>query len=143
MYTNHSRFCLQHQLPSIATSMQSDQQSQTKEILSSSNSKRTKAQKLPGNQYGKLSPCARLRWFLTDCNERRRINLKICRVDFIYFIQKPSIDRFIWALFMGELQCLLLGFGNQINNIPPGRSLGLSFFFHYKVMNSLKSNFSL
>ena len=51
------------QLLLIDTSVQNDSRLQMKKILSTCNSKRTMLQKLPRNQLGKLSPCARGRWF--------------------------------------------------------------------------------
>ena len=92
--SNNERFC--NTIATIAlidTSIQSDLQLQTKEILLTSKSKQTYPQKLPQNQQGNFLPCASecvLAEKLCACNERGRVNRKFCLADFAYLIQNPS-----------------------------------------------------
>ena len=86
VFVNKDRFCnIIATVALIDASIQSDWRLQTKGILSTNKSKQTWPQKLPGNQWGKLSLCDTDRCSLRDLcayDERRRVNLKFCLADF-------------------------------------------------------------
>ena len=121
MLSNKGRFC--NTIASVAlvhTSIQSDQQMETKDILSSRNSKQTKPQSCPETSTAN-SRLVRAKGAFQEkvCayNERRRINLKFCLADFVYLMQNPSRAHCSSSIFISQMYAVTPQLLNQINKI--------------------------
>ena len=92
---------------------------QTKEILSSRNSKQTKPQRCPETSTANSRLVRAKGGFLEVCayNERRRVNLKFCRADFVYLIQKRSGGHYNFCVFIAQMCAVTAQFLKQINKI--------------------------
>ena len=93
---------------------------QTKEILSSRNSKQTKPQNYPETSTANSRLVRAKGGFLEKVctyNEGRRVNLKFRLADFIYLIQKPSRGHYNFCIFIAQMYKVTPRLLNQINKI--------------------------
>ena len=93
---------------------------QTKEILSSKNSKQMKPQSCPETNTANSRLVQAIGGFqekLCAYNERRRVNLKSSLADFVYLIQKPSRGHYNFCIFIAQMNAVTPQLLNQIIKI--------------------------
>ena len=93
---------------------------QTKEILSSRNSKQTKPHSCPETSTANSRLVRAKGGFQEKArayNERRRVNLKLYLADFVYLIQRPSRGHYNFCMFIAQMYAVTPQLLNQINKI--------------------------